>query len=45
MTEDKIVEWHHRLHGNEFGQAPVDGEGQGSQVCCSPWGRSTEMTE
>ena len=22
---------------NEFEQAPGDGEGQGSLVCCSPW--------
>ena len=30
--------WHHRLNGHEFEQAPEDGEGQGSLVCCSPWG-------
>ena len=29
-TEDKMVGWHHRLNGNEFEQAPGDGEGQGS---------------
>ena len=23
---------------DEFEQAPGDGEGQGSLVCCSPWG-------
>ena len=38
-TEDEMVGWHHRLSGHEFGQAPGDGEGQGSRVCCSPWGR------
>ena len=26
MTENKMVEWHHQLNGNEFGQAPSDGE-------------------
>ena len=39
MTEDEIVGWHHRLNGHEFEQASGDGEGQGSLVCCSPWGR------
>ena len=38
MTEDDMVGWHHRLNGHEFEQAPGDGEGQGSLVCCSPWG-------
>ena len=38
MTKDKMVGWRHRLNGHEFEQAPRDGEGQGSQVCCSPWG-------
>ena len=38
MTEDEMVGWHHRLNGHEFEQAlRVDG-GQGSLVCCSPWG-------
>ena len=27
------------FNGHEFEQAPGDGEGQGSLVCCSPWGR------
>ena len=39
MTEDEMVGWHHRLNGHEFEQAPEDGEGQGSLVCCSLWGR------
>ena len=39
MTEDEMLGWHHRLHGSEFEQAPRGGEGQGSLVCCSPWGR------
>ena len=38
MTEDKVVGWHHRLNGHAFEQAPGDGEGQGSLVCCSPLG-------
>ena len=40
--------WHHRLNGHEFAQAPGDGEGQGSLVCCSPWGcrvRHNRVTE
>ena len=38
MTEDEMVGWHHQLHGHEFEQAPGVGDGQGSLVCCSPWG-------
>ena len=38
MTEDEVVGWHRRLNGPEFQQAPGDGDGQGSLVCCSPWG-------
>ena len=37
-TEDKMIGWHHQLNGHEFEQAPGDGDGQGSLVCCSPWG-------
>ena len=45
MTEDEMVEWHHRLNGREFKQAPGDGEGQGSLACCSPWGhKESDMT-
>ena len=33
-----MVGWHHRLNGHEFEQTRGDGEGQGSLVCCSPWG-------
>ena len=39
MTEDETVGWHHRLNGHEFEQAPGDGEGQESLVCCSSPGR------
>ena len=36
-TEDEMVGWPHWLNGHEFGQAPGDGEGQGSLACCSPF--------
>ena len=46
MTEHRMVGWHHRLNGYELEQAQGDGEGQGSLVCCSPWGRKeSDMTE
>ena len=38
MTEDEMVGWHHWFNGHEFEQTPGDSEGQGSLVCCSPWG-------
>ena len=38
MTEDEMVEWHHRLNGHEFEQALGVGEGQGSLACYSAWG-------
>ena len=38
MTEDEMAGWHHRLNRQEFEQTLGDGEGQGSLVCCSPWG-------
>ena len=43
-TEDKIVGWHHRLNGHDFEQALGGGEGQGSLVCCSPWGHKESDT-
>ena len=46
MTEDEMVVWHHQLDGHEFEQALGDGNGQGSWVCCSPWGpKELDMTE
>ena len=46
MTEDEMAEWHHRLNGHEFEQAPRDGEGQGNLVQCSPWGhKESDTTE
>ena len=38
MTEDEMVGWHHQLKGHEFEQALGVGDGQGSLICCSPWG-------
>ena len=38
VTEDEMFGWHHQLNAQESEQAPGDGEGQGSLVCCSPWG-------
>ena len=38
-AEDEMVRQYHRLNGHEFEQTPGDSEGQGSLVCCSPWGR------
>ena len=45
MTEDEMVGWHHQLHGHEFEQAPGDGDGQGSLVCCSPWVAESDTAE
>ena len=38
-TEDEMIKWHHWLNGHEFEQTLGDSEGQGSLLCCSPWGR------
>ena len=40
-----MVGWHHQIDGHEFEQASgVDG--QGSLVCCSPWGhKELDTTE
>ena len=46
MIEDEMVGWRHRLNGYEFEQTLGDGEGQGSLVCCSPWGhKELDTTE
>ena len=46
MTEDEMVEWHHRVNGHEFEQTLGYTEGQESLVCCSPWGcKESDMTE
>ena len=37
---------HHRCNGQELGQTPGDGEGQGGLACRSPWGhKESDMTE
>ena len=38
MAEDDMVRDHHRFSGHEFEQTPADSKGQGSLVCCTPWG-------
>ena len=45
-AEDEMVGWHHRCNGHEFEYALGVGDGQGSLVCCSPWGgKESDMTE
>ena len=45
-TKDEMVGWHHQLLGHELEQALGDSEGQGTLVCCRPWGRKElDMTE
>ena len=45
-TGDEMVGWHHWVNGHECEQTPGDCEGQGSLVCCSPWGHEElDMTE
>ena len=46
MTEDEMVGWHHQLNGHAFEQALGVVDGQGSLVCCGPWGhKESNMTE
>ena len=41
-----MVGWHHQLDGQEFEQALVVGDGQGSLAFYSPWGhKELDMTE
>ena len=35
MAEDEMVGWYHLNNGHELEQAPADGGGQGSLMCCS----------
>ena len=45
-TEDEMIGWHHQLNEHEFEQTLGDSEGQGSLVCCSPWGlKESDMAE
>ena len=39
VAEDDMVEWHHPLNGHKFEQSLGNSGGQGSPVCCSPWGQ------
>ena len=41
---DEMVGCHHWLNGHEFEQTPGGNEGQGSLVCCNPWGRRESDT-
>ena len=49
MTEEEMVGWHHWLNRHDFEQTLGDSEGhegQGSLVCCSPWGhKESDTTE
>ena len=41
-----MVGQQHQLYRHKFEQAPGVGDGQGSLVGCSPWGRKeSDMTE
>ena len=37
-TENEMVWWYHCLSEHEFEPTSGDREGQGSLLCCSPWG-------
>ena len=44
-AEDEMAVWHHWFNRHKLGHALGDGEGQGSLVCCSLWGREkSDMT-
>ena len=46
MTEDETVEWHCRINGPKFEEAPGVGDRQGSLVCCYAWGcKELDTTE
>ena len=46
MTENKLVGWHHQLHGHEFEQTPGVGDRQGGLMCCNSWScKELDMTE
>ena len=44
VSEDEMVRQHQQLNGHESEQTLGDGEGQGSQVCCSPGGVAKSWT-
>ena len=43
-ARDEMIVWHYRLDGHEFEQVLGVGDGQGSLVCCSPWGHKKKDT-
>ena len=44
--QDEMVGWHHWLNGHESEQTKKHSEGQGSLMCCSPWGhKESDTTE
>ena len=43
-AEGEMVRQHHQLNGHEFEQTLGNSEGQGSLVCCSPWGHKESDT-
>ena len=44
--QDDMVGWHHCLNGHESEQVSGVSDGQGSLVCCSPWGcKESDMTD
>ena len=46
MTEHEVFGWHHWLDAHKFEQALGVGDGEGSLVCCSPWGcKELDTTE
>ena len=45
MADDEMVEWHHRVDGHEFEQAPGVGDGQRSLVCYTVHGFTESQTE
>ena len=45
-AEDEMVGWHHWQDGHEFEQTLGVDDGQGSLMCCSPWGhKQLDTTE
>ena len=46
MAEDEMLGQDQQLNRHEFEQTLGDSEGQGSLVCCSPWGhKEVDMTQ
>ena len=46
MREDEMVGGHYQLYVHKFEQSLKVGDGQGSLVCCSPWGhKESDMTK